>query len=365
MTPLCLNARFLTRPGTGVDRAALELTRALLDQGLTDLRALMPDRPLGPAHAIPPALSQRIAAIPAPGPGALWEQSVLPALARGQPLLNLCNSSPLLHANQAVMLHDAQVWDVPQAYPRAFRLWYRALLPRIGHRARRVFAPSVFARSRLEARGVIPRDVALILPNAACHMHRLRPDPGALARCGLGEKGYHLAVGSGHAHKNLARLARAAAARRDRDPPLVIAGGPAPPGTRALGRVTDRELAALYRGALSLALPSLTEGFGLPALEAMTLGTPVLAARAGALPEICRDAALLLDPGDTPAWTRALDRLQSDPVLAQELSQRGRARAAAFTWARSAARLAEALEALQPRGAKPAGGAWWRRSALP
>ena len=103
------------------------------------------------------------------------------------------------------------------------------------------------------------------------------------------------------------------------------------------GPVSEPQLRALYGGAVALVYPSRYEGFGLPLLEAMALGTPVLGARAASIPEVLGDGGLLLDPLATDSWADAIARVASDPDVAADLRARGRARAAAFTWARTAA----------------------------
>ncbi|MDD5563454.1 MAG: glycosyltransferase family 1 protein [Thermoanaerobaculaceae bacterium] len=156
-----------------------------------------------------------------------------------------------------------------------------------------------------------------------------------------------LFVGGGDPHKNLdlalAVWAHPAAAAL---PPLVVAGAAAADprlqpllatGTaRAIPHPGDGELVELYRGALALLVPSRNEGFGLPALEAMACGCPVVAARAGALPEVCGAAAVLLDPDDPGAWRDAVTALASDPARRTELAAAGLERARAFTWERTA-----------------------------
>src|SRR5439155_21470066 len=99
-----------------------------------------------------------------------------------------------------------------------------------------------------------------------------------------------------------------------------------------LGYVADADLPALYSGAAAAVLPSLYEGFGLPALEALACGTPVLAANASSLPEVTGDAALLLDPRDPDAWAAGLRRVLTEPDLRADLGRRGPARAAELTW---------------------------------
>jgi glycosyltransferase involved in cell wall biosynthesis len=172
-----------------------------------------------------------------------------------------------------------------------------------------------------------------------------------LQRLGL-EPGYLLFVANPKPHKNLERVLRALArAAAGVSGLLVCAGDPGPPSrpfrrlaaelgvgerVRFLGRVTPDELRALYQGARLLLFPSLYEGFGLPLVEAMASGTPVLTSNDGALAEIAGDAAELVDPRDVAAIAAGLIR-GLDPQRAAELSARGHERARSFDWRRSAA----------------------------
>jgi glycosyltransferase involved in cell wall biosynthesis len=151
-------------------------------------------------------------------------------------------------------------------------------------------------------------------------------------------KAFALAVGNPKPHKNLALLARIAA----RLPvPLVLLAGDAagrvfPRPTRVLAEVDEAQLPALYGSAEALLLPSRHEGFGLPALEAMASGTPVLAANAGSLPEVTGGAAGLLDPDAPDAWIAASAALVEDPAIRARWVSAGRERARAYTWERCA-----------------------------
>jgi glycosyltransferase involved in cell wall biosynthesis len=151
-------------------------------------------------------------------------------------------------------------------------------------------------------------------------------------------------------------------------PPLVLAGGVSPASAplleeiarpplagraRHLGYVTDAERQRLYRSASVLVLPSVNEGFGLPALEAMTMGVPVVAANRGALPELLGDAGLLVEPDDSEAIARAIDRILTDSALAASCAARGVARARHYTWTASAGRLLQAYAtAIERRAAR-------------
>src|SRR6185369_1863063 len=109
-----------------------------------------------------------------------------------------------------------------------------------------------------------------------------------------------------------------------------------PEAVVALGPVEEERMHALYRGALALVYPSLYEGFGLPLVEAMASGTPVLASHAASMPEVLGGAGLLLDPRDVSAWREAIIRLVNDETLRNDLRARGLARSATFTWQRTA-----------------------------
>jgi glycosyltransferase involved in cell wall biosynthesis len=121
------------------------------------------------------------------------------------------------------------------------------------------------------------------------------------------------------------------------------AGLALPPGVRLTGYVTDAQLRALYESAACFVFPSRYEGFGLPPLEAMACGCPVIASDAASIPEVCGDAALSFDRDDPAALRAQLDRLLGDPALRAALAEAGRHRAATYTWERAARGLLDAV----------------------
>jgi glycosyltransferase involved in cell wall biosynthesis len=235
----------------------------------------------------------------------------------------------------SVTVHDLVPQQLPETMSGWNRRYSRATHDRLLAAADLVVTSSETVAAQLQARrvAVVPLGVA----------EELRGPVPADRPAG---EGYVLFVGTPEPRKNLTRLADAAGRAGLR---LVVAGaggwgdGRPSSGVEWLGRVDDATLHALYAGAACLAIPSLDEGFGLPAVEAMAVGCPVVAARAGALPEICGDAAVLVDPLDTDAIAAGLlEALRRS----DELRDLGRARAAPYTWQRSAALLVSAWQSL-------------------
>lgn len=239
---------------------------------------------------------------------------------------------PRVAARSVVTLHDLQHLELPELFSRTTRAYRRVMYDRAARGADLVIVPSEFVRERaLELLGLDPDRVRAI-PLGVDHA---RFTPGAESRRAL-----VLYPARPWPHKNHERLLQGFALLRSERPDLrlVLTGAGSerfagPPGVEARGRVSAAELTELYRTAGCLVFPSRYEGFGSPPLEAMACGTPVAAARAGSIPEVCGDAAALFDPDDPAAIAAGVaDALER----AAELSARGLARAATFTWERTA-----------------------------
>jgi glycosyltransferase involved in cell wall biosynthesis len=340
---LYVNGRFLMQPLSGVQRFATEITAALLRRHPGRVVVLGPG---GAADGSAPvrAVGRRR--------GQAWEQLELAAHAADGVLINLGNTAPLRLRAQVVVIHDAGVFATPEAYDWKFRLWYKFAQKQLLRRGAGVIAVSQFARRELvRCLGADP-DAIAVISEGADHMHAIAADHGVLRRFPEGR--FVLVVGNLAAHKNLAALSALARRLAERGVRLVITGAtttagafratdPAmlPQPAHYIGRVSDRELKALYEAATCLVFPSRYEGFGLPAVEAMACGCPVAASRIPALQETCADAAQYFDPASPADIAEQVCRVLDDQPLQTQLRAAARARSSTFTWARAAAQLAD------------------------
>ncbi|MCR4523751.1 MULTISPECIES: glycosyltransferase family 1 protein [Bosea] len=366
MQTISINGRFLGQPLTGVQRFALEMTKAL-------------DRRIG-AGAAPEALRRAQWRLLAPqdvpetrefqhiaverfGPfsGHLWEQTSLAHRAAGDTLVGFGGSGPLLHRRQLVVIHDVTIFRHPEAFSASYRATHKLLGFGLTRTAR-IATVSNFSRGELgTVFGVAPETVP-VLYNATDHFSGVTPDETVLQRLGLEGTNFFFMLGTLKPNKNVDFAIRAFDALGDRRWKLVIAGAldksgvfkaDAPASAENLiftGRLSDAEIVALERHARAFVFPSLYEGFGIPPLEAMTQGCPVLAADIPAVREACGEAALYFDPRDRASLEEAMLRVMDADGDALGLAGKGRANLARFSWDKSAETLLATLsEMAAPR----------------
>jgi glycosyltransferase involved in cell wall biosynthesis len=313
-------------------------------------------RPL--AGLLPPGIRPATSWMPARVAHRAWKRVPWPTIEHWTGPVDVVHATnfvaPPSRAPVVVTVHDLAFATMPELCRPETRS-YGPLLRRALARGAVVHAVSDYVSEALREHFAVPDDrVTRIYEGAAPMM--TAGDPAAGQQL-AGSARYVLAIGTIEPRKNLPRLVRAfdSGAVGSTDALLVVAGPDgwgtsafaaavaatsAPDRIRRLGYVTDRQRADLLAGASALAYPSLDEGFGHPPLEAMAAGVPVVAARAGALPEVTGGAALLVDPTDEDALADALTRVLDDDAFRAELVARGRARADEFPWSRCVDELA-------------------------
>ncbi len=323
---------------------------AFARQGLFDEIAARQKR-LHVVHVDPSSRPARLA----------WEQTVLPLLLRRlrvRVLHSPHHTTPaaLPGVRRVVTVHDVTFMILPQRYPLVRRLYMEGLTRAAVRVADAIITPSQAVRRDVIERLGVPGERVVAVPEAAGPQYVPVEDADALGRLRWKHHlptTFILSVGSLEPGKNRGRLLRAYARLRQAgvDCPLVIAGQAAwrferdfelvgrlglDEHVRFLGYVPDEELPGLYSAATLFVFPSLYEGFGLPVLEAMACGAPVVTSKGSALEEVAGDAALLVDPLDTDALAAAMRRLLSDEAFRGRLRARGLERARQFSWERSA-----------------------------
>ncbi len=332
LNKICINTRVLSSSLSGVQRYTLEL----LERLQSELHPIAPKKPL---HGVA---------------GHIWEQFVLPRRLKGNLLFSPSNTGPLMVERQVVTIHDITPLDHPEWLNPKFARWYQFLIPRLANKVRRIIADSNFTKRRIcEVTSVRPDKVVVVYNGVNS---RFRPKSDEVIsqtkdNLGISDFKYVLTVATIEPRKNLQRLLEAwdTLCLKLPDIWLIVAGAKGtdlvfrdtslrrlPPRVCMLGHIPDEHLPALYSGAIAFVFVSLYEGFGLPPLEAMACGTPVLTSNVTSLPEVVGDAALMVDPYDVDAIAEGIKRLIEDDNLRKELLQKGLVRAKLFNWDKSA-----------------------------
>lgn len=353
-----INGRFLLQPLTGVQRFGRELLIAM-DECFEDQSSKSPAEvellvPPG-AHDVPPLKRIRVRQTKF-GSGHLWDQLLLPLHVRGG-LVGLANFGPLALSNQIICIHDVNTFLAPESYSRSFRTLYRTALPLLARRARRVATVSHFSADMLVRFGICEREKIFVLWNGHEHALRWRESRASEQLLKSLPRPFVLLLGSRAKHKNIDIVLRGAPALDAAGIDVAVVGSAsrifadegmqaAAPNVRFLDHVGDDDLAMLFAKALCFVWPSRAEGFGLPLLEAMTRGCPVMSSTAASMPEVGGDAVIYGDPYEASPWVEGILRLSRNETLRRDLIAKGHERAKLFSWKRSARILIKEMQAL-------------------
>ncbi|MET0259324.1 MAG: glycosyltransferase family 1 protein [Methylobacterium sp.] len=346
---ITINGRFLAQRTSGVQRYARQILAAM-----ADLVAESPARyaDLGfrlalPSDAEGPVPDYLDFARPVAGRkrGYAWEQIELPRAAGLS--LNLCNLAPVAARRKVVCIHDVNTYLAPYSYDWKYRAFQRVSVPLLGRTASAVVTVSHSSARSLAAVGAV-RDAGAVVvaPNGHEHALAWRADKAALDLDAVTHRPFVVMLGGRAPHKNVGLVRAIAPALAARGIDCVVTGsldgvfarggvgdlGP----IHAVGHVSDDDIALLFSRAVGLLFPSFVEGFGLPIVEAMARGCPVVSSDRSCMPEICADAAILADPEDPAAWIAAIAGLAGNPDLRADRIAAGRARVAHYSWRTSA-----------------------------
>ncbi len=358
-----VNGRYLSRKITGVERVAGEIL-ASLAQHYLDRQG----RYQGKSTALQFKLaveSDSTFSIPSYAEGwevkrignrkgHAWEQLDLASLPSKDWVLSLCNTGPILRGNHVIFFHDAQVYAIPQNFDWKFRWWYKALLNFSGRRSKAILTNSEFSKSELSKFTRIANEKFETILLGCDHMLRITPEIPRELLTKLAGKPYVLAVSSASPNKNFSSVLKALEHLGSDAPHCVIVGQQYSKVFKnsklnsdrviEMGYVSDETLAGLYANAMCLVYPSFYEGFGLPPLEAMLLGCPVIASNCSSLPEVCGTAAIYCDPNDPTTIANSILYLTQNPEKVSTMRITSKVHAENFTWRKSATHLLEVLE---------------------
>jgi glycosyltransferase involved in cell wall biosynthesis len=354
-----INGRFLAQSLTGVQRYAAEMIKAidrLLASGAAPPQLLRAEWQLLTPPNAKEALDLAVIRTRQVGKrtGHAWDQIDLARAAAGGRLISLANAGPVLHRNQLVVIHDAQVFRRPDFFSRSYLILHRTLGSLLARTAT-IATVSDFSRRELAtALRLTPTSIP-VFSNSAEHFAATVPDFTVIDRLNLVPHRYFLFVGSMTKNKNVSLAIEAAERLGRADIPLVVVGGDnskvfsgnhtaSRPGIVMAGRLSDQEIAALFSRANAFIFPSLYEGFGVPPLEAMFFACPVIASTADAVRETCGDAAAYFDPLNV----RELEQRMRERIATGDISDDERrnqkSRLDTYSWAKSAAEMLRFLD---------------------
>jgi glycosyltransferase involved in cell wall biosynthesis len=329
MAQIVINTRVLNAPLTGVQR----YTKALIDRWNNRVDLISPSMPL---YGVT---------------GHAWEQVVLPGKLSSRLLFSPSNTGPLRTGRQVLTIHDMSTFDCPENFNSRFIAWYQWLLPRLIQRVRLIITVSEFIKSRILAHVPVNPEKIVVITSGVdtrfCPDAILKSDE--LEAClRLPSRNYILTVSSVEPRKNLSRLFEAWGQVQRRLPSdlwLVVAGAAGkshvfdqvrfkslPSRIFFAGHVPEPLLPCLYASALATVYVSLYEGFGLPVVESMACGCPVLASDRASIPELVGDAGILVDPLSIDEIADGIVRLAENSDFRADLRQRGLLRCRRFSW---------------------------------
>ncbi|HDG9809446.1 glycosyltransferase family 4 protein [Raoultella planticola] len=337
-----INGRFLTQDITGVQRFAYELCLQL-SRLRTDIIILVPSVSLIKKDYL---INELTIFELKGGGGHYWEQFTLPFFLKKNKeslLVNLCNTGPAFYKNQIITQHDISYIRFPESFSRKFRFFYMFLTPLLLRNSRAIVTVSNFSKKEISSHYKINKSKIHVIHNAVGHLF------SDVVGCQLNNEEYFLTVSSVNYHKNIHGLVRALV-ESNLNIKLKVIGGKTvafrsihfdfdDPRIVFLGRVTDVELAHLYKGAKAFIFPSFYEGFGIPPLEAQSCSCPVISSDRAAMKEVLSNSAFYFNPDATSEIVRAIKLINDKPSIRKQLIEKGKINVQRYSWLESANKL--------------------------
>lgn len=344
-----VNGRYLTQKATGVHRYAFEICNKLHEMGV-DFHVAVP-KEIHPDYKF----SFKVVKCGSFNTH-LWEQISLPRYLKriGSPLLiSFTGCGPLNYSNQIMTIHDVSHERYPEWFSKNYYRFYHYMMPRIGKKAHAVLTVSEFSKKEIvDTLGINAEKIHVVHSNVPFHNKPSKEEILSFTRNPEAER-YILAVSSMDPRKNFIRLVEAFDKIKDKSVKLYIIGMSfkafnTPDLQKLIGEnvhlpgyISDEKLQTMYQNALLSVYPSLYEGFGLPPLESMTYGCPVINSDIPALREVSQDAALYVDPYNVDDITQKIEQLLVDEPLRKELQQKGLLQIKKYSWDKSAKQVYE------------------------
>ncbi len=349
MKQILINGSFLAQPRTGVQRFALEISKAL--------RAIQPDILIAvPKNTMKSEIWQDLAPITIGRfSGHLWEQIDLPLYAWQQKalLLNLDMRGPLAYPNKMITIHDLNFLHNPAWVTPKFYYFYKLLVSAGAKTSRKICTVSQFSKYEITRfLQTDPEKIAVIYNAVSDRIKNIHTVAEKVI-----SSDYILSVASTDPRKNLSCLIEAFHQISNQNIKLVLVGLSHKKNALSisneniifLGHIDDKTLVNLYRHARLFVYPSLYEGFGIPPLEAMYHGCPVVTSHTTSLPEICGDAAWYVDPESATSIAEGIQYLLTDTAKRNELIMKGKQQVKRFDWNQSAEKLLSIIKTMNDK----------------
>jgi glycosyltransferase involved in cell wall biosynthesis len=349
---IIVNGRFLSQRPTGVQRFSYETTTRI-DRVIKIISPITLENPIIDSSGKKIQVEHVGLNFKGGGLSALWEQTVLPLKLKKEILYCPHGTYPISYKNIALVIHDIAIFDHPKWYVPSRRMYFNYMWTRIIKKGLPIITVSNFTKERLINYFNINPDKIYIANNAvdnSIFFTRTEIDSAVIiTKLNLNSKKYVLVVGGASPRKNLKNMVMAWSLCAV-DVELVVVGHrvmadsmtsdpiPAEIDEKIVytGHISDQDLSCLYSRAIALLYCSLYEGFGIPILEAMTCGSPVITSNQTSMPEIAGGAAWLVNPNDIDDIKNAIEELSNKSDLRQSMINGGYQRAAHYTWDNSA-----------------------------